>query len=112
LPPVYAKALDAAAANPVVGDTYAQELLRRIDYDWPSQMVPGGKLFNRDADGRCGDGVEFGRQPGFKVGTSNPQLNNTFQPNRSRFPARITEDGIDSSDAICGILPDIILYYR
>jgi hypothetical protein len=30
-------------------------------------------------------------------------VNNTFQPNRSRFPARITEDGIDSSDAICGM---------
>jgi methyltransferase (TIGR00027 family) len=31
---LYAKALDAAAANPVVGDTYAQELVRRLDYDW------------------------------------------------------------------------------
>jgi len=31
---LYAKALDAATANPVVGDTYAQEVVRRLDYDW------------------------------------------------------------------------------
>jgi O-methyltransferase involved in polyketide biosynthesis len=31
---LYAKALDAAADNPLVGDTHAQELVRRLDYDW------------------------------------------------------------------------------
>lgn len=31
---LYAKALDADADHPVVGDTYAKDLVRQLDYDW------------------------------------------------------------------------------
>jgi methyltransferase (TIGR00027 family) len=31
---LYAKALDADAEHPVLGDTYARDLVSRIDYDW------------------------------------------------------------------------------
>jgi O-methyltransferase involved in polyketide biosynthesis len=31
---LYAKALDAAADNPILGDTHALELVRQLDYDW------------------------------------------------------------------------------
>ncbi|MDT5135753.1 MAG: hypothetical protein QOD58_15, partial [Mycobacterium sp.] len=31
---LYAKALDADAKHPVLGDTYARDLVGRIDYDW------------------------------------------------------------------------------
>jgi methyltransferase (TIGR00027 family) len=31
---LYAKALDADAEHPVLGDTYARDLVGRIDYDW------------------------------------------------------------------------------
>ena len=36
---LYAKALDAAADNPIVGDTHAQELVRRLDYDWRRMAI-------------------------------------------------------------------------
>ncbi len=31
---LYARALDADAAHPILGDTHARDLVRRIDYDW------------------------------------------------------------------------------
>ena len=31
---LYAKALDAAADNPILGDTHAPALVRQLDYDW------------------------------------------------------------------------------
>lgn len=31
---LYAKALDAVADNPVLGDSYAQEVVGQLDYDW------------------------------------------------------------------------------
>lgn len=31
---LYAKALDADAEQPVLGDTYARDLVGRLDYDW------------------------------------------------------------------------------
>lgn len=31
---LYAKALDAAAAQPILGDVYAKQLVDRLDYDW------------------------------------------------------------------------------
>ena len=31
---LYARALDADAAHPILGDAHARDLVRRIDYDW------------------------------------------------------------------------------
>jgi O-methyltransferase involved in polyketide biosynthesis len=32
---LYARALDADADQPILGDTYAKGLVARLDYDWP-----------------------------------------------------------------------------
>lgn len=36
---LYAKALDAEAENPLLGDTWARDAVRRIDYDWRSTRI-------------------------------------------------------------------------
>jgi methyltransferase (TIGR00027 family) len=36
---LYARALDADADQPILGDTYAKELVARLDYDWPKTSV-------------------------------------------------------------------------
>ena len=36
---LYAKALDADFANPVLGDRYAKEAVERIDYDWEKTTI-------------------------------------------------------------------------
>ncbi|WP_454199350.1 class I SAM-dependent methyltransferase [Nocardia sp. Marseille-Q1738] len=36
---LYAKALDADAENPLLGDTWARDAVRRIDYDWRSTSI-------------------------------------------------------------------------
>jgi O-methyltransferase involved in polyketide biosynthesis len=36
---LYARALDADAAQPLLGDTYAKELVQRIDYDWAKTAI-------------------------------------------------------------------------
>ncbi|MGV0742703.1 class I SAM-dependent methyltransferase [Mycolicibacterium sp. XJ870] len=36
---VYAKALDADSAQPVLGDTYAKQLMDQLDYDWAKSPV-------------------------------------------------------------------------
>lgn len=38
---LYARALDADADQPIVGDTYAKELVARLDYDWPRTAITG-----------------------------------------------------------------------
>jgi O-methyltransferase involved in polyketide biosynthesis len=38
---LYARALDAAADKPILGDTLAKQMVSRIDYDWPrTAMTP------------------------------------------------------------------------
>jgi methyltransferase (TIGR00027 family) len=36
---LYAKALDADAAHPILRDTYAKELVQRLDYDWRKTTI-------------------------------------------------------------------------
>lgn len=36
---LYAKALDADADNPILGDRYAKEIVERIDYDWTKTTI-------------------------------------------------------------------------
>jgi methyltransferase (TIGR00027 family) len=36
---LYARALDADADRPILGDSYAKELVARLDYDWPKTSV-------------------------------------------------------------------------
>jgi methyltransferase (TIGR00027 family) len=36
---LYARALDADADQPILGDSYAKELVARLDYDWPKTSV-------------------------------------------------------------------------
>jgi O-methyltransferase involved in polyketide biosynthesis len=36
---LYAKALDADFANPILGDRYAKEIVQRIDYDWKKTTI-------------------------------------------------------------------------
>ena len=36
---VYAKALDADAAQPVLGDVYAKQLMGQLDYDWSKSPI-------------------------------------------------------------------------
>ncbi|WP_327115034.1 class I SAM-dependent methyltransferase [Nocardia sp. NBC_01730] len=36
---LYARALDADAETPFLGDTWAKDAVRRIDYDWPSTSI-------------------------------------------------------------------------
>ncbi|MBV9088801.1 MAG: class I SAM-dependent methyltransferase [Mycobacteriaceae bacterium] len=36
---LYAKALDAATAQPVLGDLYAKQLVGQLDYDWQSSPI-------------------------------------------------------------------------
>jgi methyltransferase (TIGR00027 family) len=38
---LYARALDADADQPILGDTFAKELVARLDYDWPKTSVTG-----------------------------------------------------------------------
>jgi O-methyltransferase involved in polyketide biosynthesis len=38
---LYAKALDADAEHSVVGDTYAKDLVRQLDYDWRRTSITG-----------------------------------------------------------------------
>src|SRR5689334_25352208 len=35
----YAKALDADLARPILGDTFAKEIVDRIDYDWSKTTI-------------------------------------------------------------------------
>jgi O-methyltransferase involved in polyketide biosynthesis len=37
---LYVKALDAAAAHPILGDQYAKELVDQLDYDWRKNRIP------------------------------------------------------------------------
>ncbi|OBC10285.1 methyltransferase [Mycobacterium sp. 852013-50091_SCH5140682] len=37
---VYAKALDADSARPVLGDRFAKQLMTQLDYDWSKSPVP------------------------------------------------------------------------
>lgn len=37
---VYAKALDADSARPVLGDRFAKQLMTQLDYDWTKSPVP------------------------------------------------------------------------
>jgi methyltransferase (TIGR00027 family) len=36
---LYARALDADSERPVLGDTYARDLVRRLDYDWSKTSI-------------------------------------------------------------------------
>ena len=36
---LYARALDADADRPILGDTYAKELVARLDYDWAKTTI-------------------------------------------------------------------------
>ena len=36
---LYARALDADAERPILGDTYAKELVQRLDYDWAKTTI-------------------------------------------------------------------------
>jgi O-methyltransferase involved in polyketide biosynthesis len=36
---LYARALDADADRPILGDTYAKELVQRLDYDWSKTAI-------------------------------------------------------------------------
>jgi O-methyltransferase involved in polyketide biosynthesis len=36
---LYAKALDADAVHPILGDEYAKELVSRLDYDWRETSI-------------------------------------------------------------------------
>lgn len=36
---LYAKALDADFANPILGDQYAKQVVQRIDYDWSKTTI-------------------------------------------------------------------------
>lgn len=40
LPTLYGKAMDSAAAQPILGDRYAAEVVRHIDYDWAKLALP------------------------------------------------------------------------
>ena len=39
LAPLYARALEADADKPLLGDTFAKDLVSRIDYDWRKTAV-------------------------------------------------------------------------
>ena len=39
---LYGKALDARNPNPILGDTYADAAVRRIDFDFASLKLPDG----------------------------------------------------------------------
>ena len=39
---LYAKALDADADRPILGDTWAKDAVSRIDYDWPKSTQKSG----------------------------------------------------------------------
>lgn len=42
LPTLYGKALDSRAENPILGDTFADEVVRRIDFDFEKLKLPQG----------------------------------------------------------------------
>lgn len=42
LPTLYGKALDSRAENPILGDTFADEVVRRIDFDFKKLNLPQG----------------------------------------------------------------------
>lgn len=42
LPTLYGRALDSRTANPILGDTFADEAVRRLDYDFAKLDLPKG----------------------------------------------------------------------
>lgn len=42
LPTLYGRALDSRSANPILGDTFADEAVRRLDYDFAKLDLPRG----------------------------------------------------------------------
>jgi O-methyltransferase involved in polyketide biosynthesis len=42
LPTLYGRALDSRSVNPILGDKYADEVLRKLDYDFAKLKVPAG----------------------------------------------------------------------
>src|SRR5262249_37398811 len=42
LPTLYGRALDSRATNPILGDTYADAAVRRLDYDFEQLDLPQG----------------------------------------------------------------------
>jgi O-methyltransferase involved in polyketide biosynthesis len=42
LPTLYGKALDARTAHPILGDTFADEVVRKMDYDFEQLKMPSG----------------------------------------------------------------------
>lgn len=42
LPTLYGKALDSRAASPILGDTFADEVVRRLDFDFAKLELPDG----------------------------------------------------------------------
>ena len=50
LPTLYGKALDSRAANSILGDKFADEVVRRLDYDFEKLNLPKGAAISC----RCG----------------------------------------------------------
>ena len=42
LPTLYGRALDSRSANPILGDTWADDVVRRLDYDFAKMKMPKG----------------------------------------------------------------------
>ena len=42
LPTLYGRALDSRAERPILGDTFAEEVVRQLDYDFESLQLPKG----------------------------------------------------------------------